>query len=365
MVKPFNVLLKTAVLFFCFNLLFVATRPSLGQLSLYNHLYPGRPRLPYGEVPSQSYNLTLNSIPAMFASHTISQPKAADEFRVVLLGDSSIWGWLLPNEQTLAGHLNQMALQTAVGQRIVVYNLGYPILSLSKDLLLLDYAMQYQPDLIIWPVTLESFVPTKQLDHPILQQNPAAMRSLIDQYALTTIQADDPRFANPTFWQQTIVGQRRPLADWLRLQQLGVAWSATGIDQAIPAEIPLRQSDFAVDTSWHNYLNPSQLTPADLAFDVLAAGQERAGSVPLLIVNQPIFISDGQNSQLRYNLWYPRWAYDQYRQLLAAEVDQRPYLDLWDGVPATEFTDSPVHLTAQGTAVLAGKIAQQLTAVSR
>lgn len=360
MQKILRICLKTAVLFGLINLLFAATRPSLAHLSLYNHLYPGRPRLPYGENPQQSYNLTLNSLPAMFASHTLSQAKAADEYRVILLGDSNVWGWLLTNEQTLAAQLNQLGLQTAVGQQIVVYNLGYPILSLSKDLLLLDQAMAYHPDLIIWPVTLESFAPQKQLDHPILQQNPGPMRALISQYDLA-LDPNDPRFAQSNLGQQTIIGQRRALADWLRLQQVGVAWAATGIDQAIPDDIPLRQSDYTAVTSWQNYSQPTSLTRADLAFDVLAAGQKRAGNVPLLIINEPIFISSGQNSDLRYNLWYPRWAYDQYRQLLAAELDQRPYLDLWDLLPADQFTDSPVHLTPQGTAVLAQKISQTLT----
>ncbi len=41
-----------------------------------------------------------------------------------------------------------------------------------------------------------------------------------------------------------------------------------------------------------------------------------AGDVPVLIINEPMFISDGQNSDLRYNSFYPRWAYDQFHRLL-------------------------------------------------
>jgi hypothetical protein len=50
---------------------------------------------------------------------------------------------------------------------------------------------------------------------------------------------------------------------------------------------------------------------------VLAATLERAGDVPVLLINEPMFISSGQNSDLRYNSFYPRWAYDQYRAMLA------------------------------------------------
>lgn len=366
-----RILLKAILLFVGVNVLFVVLRPeaswgslftTLPSLSLYNHLYPGRERLSYGENPAESYNLSLNSIPAMFASHAVSQPKAADEFRVIVLGDSGIWGWFLPNDETLTGQLNEMGLETAVGQRIVFYNLGYPIMSLSKDLLLLDEVMGYDPDLVIWPVTLESFAPAKQLDHPILQHNPARLRPLIEQYDLS-LDGRDPRFVEPNWWESTLVGQRRALADWLRLQQVGVAWAATGIDQIIPADFPLRQSDFEADESWQSFAEETSLTAGDLTLDVLCAGLARAGDVPVLVINEPIFISKGENSNLRYNLWYPRWAYDQYRDLLAQEMGGRPYLDLWDVVPPDEFTDSPVHLTAAGTAVFAAQVREALQMV--
>ena len=104
----FRVVGKAALLFILLNVIFAALNPmeELGRLSLYNWLLPGRARLPYGEQIEQSYNLSLNNIPAMFASHAISQPKAADEFRVIILGDSGIWGWFLENDKTLAGQLN-------------------------------------------------------------------------------------------------------------------------------------------------------------------------------------------------------------------------------------------------------------------
>lgn len=358
-----RIILKAAVLFIILNALFAVLRPLpfLGSLSLYNSVFPGRERLPYGENPAESYNLSLNNLPAMFASHTISQPKAEDEFRVILIGDSGTWGWFLENEDTLAGQLNGMGLVEENGRRLKVYNLGYPIMSLSKDVLLLKEAMTYDPDLILWPVTLESFVPERQLAHPLLQNNPEQMRHLITDYDLN-INPNDPRFVETNFLASTIVGQRRSLADLLRLQQLGMAWAATGVDQAIPAEIPLRTSDFDTDISWQGFAEPTELTSDDLAFDAITAGTAVAGDVPVLLINEPIYISDGENSDLHYNAWYPRWAYDQYRSLLSAQAAQHNwhFLDLWDAIPPAEFTDSPVHLTPAGTRLFAEKIRDSL-----
>lgn len=354
---------KAALLFILLNVIFAALNPmeALGRLSLYNRLLPGRERLPYGEQIEQSYNLSLNNIPAMFASHAISQPKAADEFRVIILGDSGIWGWFLENKDTLAGQLNAANLMAHDARRMTFYNLGYPIMSLTKDWLILDKALDYEPDLIIWPVTLESFPRDKQLVSPIVRHNGKRLRPLISQFTLN-LKPNNAQFVEPDWWDRTIIGQRRNLADLLRLQTTGFAWAATGIDQAIPADIPLRKTDLEADTSWQGFTESAPYTKDDLAFDVLAAGMARAGDVPVLLINEPMFISDGANSDLRYNSFYPIWAYDLYREMLAetAVTHNWFYLDLWNQIPPTEFTDTPVHLTPAGTKLLAELVVEKI-----
>lgn len=347
-----RVLLKTAVLFAIFNVLFALLNPLnfLGEFTLYNTVVPGRERLPYGENASQSYNLSLNNLNAMFASHVISQEKAEDEYRVILMGDSSTWGFLLKPEDTLAGKINAGDYRTKDGKRVRAYNLGYPIMSLTKDLLLLDEAMRYEPDMVIWLITLESFPRDKQLFPPLVQQNPEPVRELIRRYKLQ-LDPDDDRFVEVDFWERTIIGQRRPLAELILFQVYGLAWAATGIDQHYPETYQLRQSDFEEDLSWHMLTEPQPLEGGYLVFDVLQAGIERIGSTRFLLVNEPMFISEGRNSDLRYNFFYPRWVYDAYRAQLTALAESRnwPFLDLWDRIDPAEFTDSPVHLTPAGS----------------
>lgn len=352
-----RIIVKAAVLFVALNIMFAACRPveQLGGVSLYNWLIPGRQRLPYGEVPQRDYNLTINNIPAMFAAHEWDRPKREDEFRVLLIGDSGTWGWFLRNDDTLAGQLNAMELEAADGRRVIVYNLGYPVMSLTKDLVLLDEALtRSQADLILWPVTLQSFARGRQLEHPLLHENAERVRAIIDNYDLALDKADE-RFVARTFLEESLTGRRRDLADLLRLQAWGFAWATTGRDQDIPEVIPLRKSDLEADESWLDIPTPRPLETDDLSMDVLAAGAKRAGATPIIIINEPIFISEGLNNDIRYNSFYPRWAYDEYRTLLGdtAAAEGWTYLDLWDAVPATEFTDTPVHLTANGTQLLA------------
>ena len=357
-----NVFLKGMVLFLMVDLVSVAVNPvSLGRLSLYNFLFSGRQRFPFGEDSSQSNNLSLFNLDAMFASHIIADgPKPADEYRVIVIGDSSIWGTLLHPEETLTGRMNAAGLSLC-GKTARLYNLGYPTISLTKDLMVLDYAMRYHPDLIIWAVTLEAFPVDNQLSSPIVVNNASRVDDLIGNYQLP-LNPNDPAIVRPGFWDKTLIGQRRSLADLFRLQMYGVLWTATGIDQTYPVDYQHTQTDFNTDVSYHN-MQPPTLNGSVLAFTELDAGFRIAAKIPIILINEPMLISAGKNSDLRYNYFYPRWAYDQWREMMSAQAETRKwnYLDLWNIIPANEFTNSAIHLTSTGESLLASRVEQYIT----
>lgn len=355
-----RVLFKALLLFALVNLVYAGLAGGSFTLSAYNRLFPGRERLPFGETPREAYNFSLFDLPAMMASHEVAGGGPNDrEFRVVLIGDSSVWGTLLKPEETLAGQLNLRSLldsrARSDGRRVRFYNLGYPTLSLTKDLMILDETVEaYRPDLVIWLTTLESFPRDKQLDVPLVENNPRLARDLIDRYRLDL---DREGLPLPTFWEQTLVAQRKNLADRVRLQLYGVLWAATGIDQLYPTDYPRAQVDLENDATFHGV---ATLERAGLSFDVLAAGARMLADrgIPLLLVNEPVMISNGANSQVRYNFYYPRGAYDAYRAWLAEEAQAQgyPYLDAWDRIPMEHFTNSAIHIDAEGTALLANEI---------
>lgn len=355
-VRPLQLIFKALLLFIILNLLFAIIFPSrLGNISGYNLLFPGRDRLPFGETPRDSYNFSLYDLDAMFNSLTLAgREKSKDEYRIFVIGDSSVWGTLLRPEETLTGLLNTANI-TACGKRVTAYNLGYPTISLMKDLLLLDRAMDYDPDQIIWLTTLESFPKDKQLATPLVANNAEEVRSLIDRFGLGMNPAD-PNLVDESFYDKTILGRRRQLMDLIRLQIYGVMWGATGIDQFYPEDYPPAAVDLEPDETYHGVKAP--LDSSSLAMDVLKAGFSIAEDVPVMLVNEPMLISRGVNSDIRYNFFYPKWAYDQYRDLLANEARENSwdYLDLWDLVPATEFTNSAIHLTPVGEKILADEI---------
>ncbi len=352
-----NVLLKGLLLFLVLDLLVAALPAGIGRLSLYNRLFDGRLRFPFGEDSERSYNLSLFDLDAMFASHVIAVgPKPAGEYRVIVIGDSSTWGTLLRPEETLAGQLDAAHLTACDGRTVRVYNLGYPTVSLTKDLMVLDYALRYQPDLVIWPLTLEAFPYDKQLSSPIVANNAARVDDLIARYSLSLDPAD-PALVRPSFWDQTLIGQRRALADLLRLQLYGVLWSATGIDQTYPTDYTRAQTDFDTDVTFHGQTGPL-LDKSQLAFDVFDAVLSAAGDIPVLIINEPMLISSGKNSDLRYNFLYPRWAYDDWRLMMRerAAAEGWIYLDLWNIIPADQFTNSAIHVTPAGQTLMSEQV---------
>ncbi|HCR70717.1 MAG TPA: hypothetical protein DIW23_04670 [Anaerolineae bacterium] len=334
-VKPLNVFIKGIFLFIILNLLIALGQPNIGRISLYNSIFTGRERLPFGENPKQSYNLSLFDLDAMFASHVIhGTEKTEYEFRVIVIGDSSVWGTLLKPEETLTGQLNQMNL-SACGKNVKTYNIGYPTISLTKDVMVLEYAMQYQPDLVLWMTTLDAFPIEKQMS-PIVENNQK----------------------QKSFWEKTFIGDRRAWADLIRLQIYGVMWSATGVDQIYPDTYEKAQTDFDVDESYHDFVKPN-LDENLLALNMLEEGFNIAGEIPLILVNEPMLISSGNNSDIRYNFFYPRWAYDEYRNMIneLSEENNWQYVDLWDILPANEFTNSAIHLTPAGEKMLAESLA--------
>jgi len=355
-IRLFGVLSKAILLFPLFNFAFISMNDiPFGKLSLYNFIFPGRERFPFGET-REAYNLSLFDLDAMFASHVLAgTEKTTDEYRVLLIGDSSVWGTLLAPEQTLAGQLNASPIR-ACGKEVHAYNLGYPTISLMKDLMILDQAKQYQPDMVIWLTTLEAFPKDKQFDSPIVANNSERIRQLITNYRLA-MDPNDPALVDISKRDQTFVSRRRALADILRLQIYGALWASTGIDQFYPEDYERAQIDLEPEDEFHGLISLQD----QLAFDVLDAGMS-AASVPTILINEPILISNGLNSDIRYNFFYPRWAYDEYRQLLSERAAARKWhhLDLWDLVPLQEFTNSAIHLTPGGETMLSSEITKAI-----
>jgi hypothetical protein len=346
------VLAKGIMLFAVAELGFYAMHPDLASLNVYGPAAAKRERFSVSTHAPDDNAQDLGDLDAMLASHLVSEPKAPNEYRVFILGDSGVWGDLLPVGQTLTARLN--GLQLACGaKKMRFYDLSYPQSSTTKDLMILDRAMAYQPDQIVWALTLYTVMPRSRTDHWLIRQNPDELFRLDSRFHF--LPATYPR---PTPWT-AFQAQQVALFHVLRYDLYSLAYDATGLDQINPAQPDSVTRTLTRDLVFQG-MSPPRVGPKDLSVDEVADGYRIAGGVPMLLFNEPILNETGApNNDLQYNAYYPRWVYDQYRQILrqAAARQGWNYLDLWNAFPAAYFSNTPLHLVPQGETQLAGMLA--------
>jgi uncharacterized protein YbaR (Trm112 family) len=316
-------------------------------------LFPGRERLPFGEGHNP-FVISIDNVDALFASHAISSRKKPDEVRVAVIGDSSVWGENLYLSETLTGEWNQLDMQCG-GKSMRVYNLGYPHPSAIKDLIFLMKLKDYEPDAIVWLITLNTL--TSMRVNPVLIENREMALDLLDQYQLVFSESDVLKQTEKSLFEKTIIGRRSYLARLIKLQALGWLWSATGRDVERLAD-PVSMSPDVSDNLEYKRLPPGTDLNGILLTEALPAGHEISDGIPILLVNEPMYVAGGLNADVRYNDFYPRWAYDQYRDVISAESKQNDwkYLDLWNLISPEYFTDTALHLSATGERLLAERL---------
>jgi hypothetical protein len=353
-VNPWRVLIKGVLLFLIFEFVLYALSPDLGLINIYAPLGMERQRFPIATLDPIDAALDVDNLDAMVASHIVSRPKAPDEFRVMVFGDSAVWGLQLTPDQTLPSQVNALNL-TCGTKKVTAYNLSFPRSSSTKDLMILDKVRKYQPDMIIWLVTWYTLMPKTRVDHVIVAQNPDEFYKLASHFGFLPKGYQRMNLFDEVFYEQ------RALFRIVRYQLYPMIQLATGVDQ-IPGPPEMMPPGLTNDTTFEG-LKPPTLRKSQVSLDQVQDFYQLAGNTPVLLINEPMLILSGiPNSDLRYNSYYPRWVYDQYRQYLGEAAIQNGwnYLDLWNLFPPSYFTDTPLHLTPEGQQQLAETLAPSI-----
>ena len=350
-ISPIRLLIKALLFFLIVNILFIPFAPYVGNLSIYNRLIAGRLRFPFAS--GRWSDSSMDELDAIFDSHVIAAgAKPPNEYRVVLLGDSSVWGELLTPGQTLSEQLNASHVSCS-GRNVRFYNLGYPHPSLIKDFVILAAARKYQPDLVIWLVTLDTFRDNSL--NPFVVTNQSQTISIADQYHIPfDISSLN---SSASIWEQTLMGQRSRLARLMMLQLYGIYWAGAAPSPVDPNSFHPVTNNFHDDPTFAPYKTGSDLSTTML-FSWVNYIYQIADGIPLVVVNEPIFVGTGQNSNVRYDSFYPRWAYDQYRAIMNSDssANHWNYVDFWNIISAAGFSDTALHLSPVGEQKLAAAL---------
>lgn len=290
---------------------------------------------------------------ALLAQHEISyKPKAPNEFRVIVLGDSGQWGYGLRPDERFAGQLAARGLQIN-GKRLVTYNLAYPGGYAPREAMILDAATKFYPDLVIWFVTaneLESGANGLNSDNQTFFR---LDQRHVDQVITVYHQEWLGNLLPPTpLWQQfSAIRTQDVIPVWLDSLMFPLFADRLNQHGTYPAASRVKNIPIPEKAEIDDGFKPLAEMPNE-SWQFLLVGQqiaEKAGA-RLLIINEPILIGEGTNSDINYNSLYSRAAYDRYRVLLAAFANEHHlwYADLWNAIPAENFTNTPLHADADG-----------------
>ena len=98
---------------------------------------------------SPAGNTQINSV-GLRESLEPGREKSANEKRIIVTGDSSIYGWGVRDNETYAVYLERELRSRLAGTRLEVINLGVPGYSTEQTLRLLDeVGWAYEPDLVV------------------------------------------------------------------------------------------------------------------------------------------------------------------------------------------------------------------------
>ncbi|MBI5568092.1 MAG: hypothetical protein HY870_24555 [Chloroflexi bacterium] len=360
-----RVLIKALVLLLIFDAAQIAfdLAGTLDRARLYRSFTPPTERL---GLADQIGDPTWWAIEPLLDAHQIAQPKAPDEFRVIFLGDSATFCLYCRANEAIPSLFTQLGA-TLNGRRAVAYNLAYPGPDWLKDILILKHALNYQPDAIVWLVTAngggDQALPQEPEAHLITRLNAAELPALAKRYHFETWET--LRYADAAAWyQRSIFTHGGRYRDWLIL--VARAWRNAVVDPKrdlsieylLPGE-PVTTKPVEAVAEINNAL-PGFATFPNRQWALLRAGQQMAdeAGVPLLVVNEPIYIASGPNTEVNYNSYYERNLYDRFRAALADFTRQHSmtYLDLWNFLPAEDYSNTALHYNLEGNR----RIAQQL-----
>lgn len=368
-----RVMIKAIVLLIICDALLIALRvpDAMDRWSIYRVFTPPTSRLGLALQIGDPAWWTLDPL---LEAHEIAQPKAPDEYRVIFLGDSATFCLYCPARESISQAFTDLG-ETIDGKQVRAYNLAYPGSDWLKDILILQHALKFEPDAIVWLVTAKGSgdqpLPQEPEAHLITRINAAELPALASEYNLDTWETR--RYANADAWyQQSLWTHGGRLRDWLVLMArtlrsalIQPGKDLTG-DYLFPGP-PVTSQSIRASAEINSSLPGYDVMP-NRQWELLRAGRQmaREANVLLLIVNEPIYVGSGENSDINYNSFYERGLYDRFRTALAEFVAQHdlPYLDLWNMLPPEDFSNTSLHYNAEGNRRVAGEVMKGLQSLT-
>ncbi len=312
----------------------------------------GRARLAY---PSDFQNGQL-PVDALLAAHALSEADAND-FNVIVLGESGVAGWGLEDDETLSAQMTAAGWQVE-GQGVTAYNLAYPQPNAARDLLILNGALAYDVDMVLWflsPSSLNNAPDPTGANRVFFNINRSELGSLLteydpllggwyDQVGVTLL--DGPEWWEPYFF----IRDTDLLPVWFNsLFYPYMEPDIARFEERVGLQNVPETARYRDDMEGFNPM-------PNATWNNLIAGCRMAAEhdARLVLVNGPILIGTGGSSDTNYNSLFERALYDRYRKTLRAFAIENGLstIDVWNIIPPEHFTDTPQHADREGFSLI-------------
>jgi hypothetical protein len=304
----------------------------------------------------------------LLRQHEICWRRSAGEARIALVGNSGIFGYPLPVEQTFGGRLNAHFDAHRIPAH--VFNLAFVNSYQLRDAVIIHEALAYAPDVLLYPVTFAEFVHTAPAVFPphlvrfftsnkpslyeLASKPPAGLAELLAVYRAML---DQSEVSNDAFFRLREVGAFARSA--AQQHALRVKHALTAISPTIRTkgrQTKYNCGQILADTAWQydHWRDWSVLG--------YAAELQRAG-IEVVIVNWPVAHEPVDDC---YNV---RWsaanvaAFNDWTARESRALGLR-YIDLHAFLAPEEFLDS-LHLSPAGHQRVADRLAAELDPVIR
>jgi hypothetical protein len=303
----------------------------------------------------------------LLRQHELCWRKAAPpgELRVVLFGSSAVYGFPLSAEESVGGCLNRHF--AGRGARARLFNLAFVNPYQLRDALIIREALAYDPDVILYPLTLAEFHHIAPMPFPPVIKFFDANRGPLS----AMISAPPPGLEEPlSRYGQHLQrrGSNHYPTDQLREAGLFVRLGARSLAESIAARLNAPLPPFQARPKGHQAVYDCSETEWKMAssfanwkqWNVLAYLEvlQRELGVQVLIVHWPIA---HQPLGACYSVRYTNAAVADFATWLREESAARGlgYLDLHDLLPLDLFLDS-LHPSPQGHRRVAEAVARVL-----
>ncbi|MDX2168153.1 MAG: hypothetical protein SF182_13850 [Deltaproteobacteria bacterium] len=294
------------------------------------------------------------------------RPAAAGERRVALLGSSAVFGFPLAAEQTLSADLNARLARDGVAAH--VFNLAFVNPDQLRDAMILDAALPYHLDAIVYPLTLAEFshiAPTRfpplvnfyaaNLDRmaQLSQAPPAGLAEPLQHYA--GFIANQRAIRSPLAWVPDAAALLRAgLRD--RGRRIGLALTGT----APPPDARSRGRQPAYDCAKTQRDTALRYGEGWATWNILAELErvQRERGIPVLIAYWPVAHEPQGDC---YSVRYTNAQVREFGAWVQQESAARglAYVDLHTLLPPDLFLDS-LHVSPAGQQRIAAALAGPL-----